>query len=326
MNKINVLIVPAGSGMAIAAIKALKQDKNIKIISADTNRLAPGLYISHKGYIIPPFTDGAFYLKLKEIIERESIDVIIPALDTILLEFSKRKKEFENMGTKVIVSEPRTIEITRDKWKTYNELKNRIPLPKSFIKIEDIDVEYPLFIKPRSGSGSQWAYKINSKKELDFFYNRIENPIIQEYLEGKEYTVDCLADISGNLILAIPRERIETKSGISVKGKVIRNEELEKIAKKITKKLKFCGPFFFQAKENRNGVPKLIEINARIAGTMCLSSFSGPNIHSLAVRMCLGEKIKIPQIKYGLYITRYWEEIYLTDKIIGSKIMKSDFH
>ena len=79
--------------------------------------------------------------------------------------------------------------------------------------------------------------------------------------------------------------------------KIIKNEELEKIAQK----LKFCGPFFFQAKEAIGGLPMLIEINARIAGTMRLSSFSGPNIHSLAVRLCVGKKIKIPKVKYGLY-------------------------
>jgi len=308
--------------MAVAAIKALKQDKTIKIISADVNKLAPGLFLSHKGYIIPPFDNRMFYSKLGKIIERENIDVIIPALDTILQEFSKRKKEFENMGTKVLVSEPKTIEITRDKWKTYNELEKVIPVPKSFIKIEDINIDYPLFIKPRSGSGSQWAYKVNSKKELDFFYDWIENPIIQEYLEGKEYTIDCLADMDGNLLLSIPRERIETKSGISIKGQIIRNEELEKMAKKVAQKLKFCGLFFFQTKEDKEGVPKLTEINARIAGTMCLSSFSGANIHSLAVRLCMGEKIDIPTVKNGLYITRYWEEIYLTRGLIDDKVYK----
>lgn len=104
--------------------------------------------------------------------------------------------------------------------------------------------------------------------------------------------------------------------------KIIKNEELEKMAEKITPELKFCGPFFFQAKEDRNGIPKLTEINARIAGTMCLSSFSGLNIHSLAVRLCMGEKIEIPKVKYGLYITRYWEEIYLTEGLIDDKVYK----
>ena len=88
----------------------------------------------------------------------------------------------------------------------------------------------------------------------------------------------------------------------------------KEMAEKIANSMKFFGPFFFQAKEDEEGIPKLTEINPRISGTMSLSSSCGPNIHSLAVRMCMGEKIEIPEIKYGLCMTRYWEEIYLDEK------------
>ena len=322
MTDIAVLIVPAGSGMAIAAIKALRQDRRIRIISADMNELAPGLYLCDRGYVVPSFKNEAFYPALKRIIEKEKIKVIIPALDTILLEFSNRKQEFEDIDAKVLVSKPRTIEITRDKWKTYNELKNTVPVPKSFIRKEDVTIDYPLIIKPRSGSGSHQVYKIDSKEELEFFSDRVENPIIQEYLVGKEFTVDCLADMNSKLILSVPRKRIETKAGISVKGKITKDKRLENMAKKIASKMEFSGPFFFQVKEDEKGIAKLTEINARIAGTMCLSSRSGPNIHSLAVRLCTGENVKIPKINYGLYVTRYWEEIYLTEKDLRKRILK----
>ncbi|MFA5743026.1 MAG: ATP-grasp domain-containing protein [Candidatus Paceibacterota bacterium] len=321
IKKINVLIVPAGSGMAIPAIKALKQDKNIRIVSVDSNSLSPGLYLSHKAYIVPVFKDQLFYPKIKEIVLKEKIDVIIPCLDTILLDFSKLKPWFKEMGAEVMVSDFEAIEITRDKWKTYKALEGIIPLPKSFIKKEDININYPIIIKPRGGSGSQDFHKIDSKEELDFYYKRIENPIIQEYLPGEEYTIDCLAEKNGKLVLTMARERIEAKAGISVKGKVVTDKRFNEMAEKISKQIKFNGPFFFQAKKDNNGNPKLMEINARIAGTMCLSSFAGPNIHLLGVMLALGKKIKIPPIKYGLRVSRYWEELYLTDNKI-KKIKK----
>jgi carbamoyl-phosphate synthase large subunit len=314
--KNNILIVPGGSGMAVSAIKSLKQDKTMHIVSVDTDRLAAGLYLSHKGYIVPSFEDKKFILAIENIVKKEKINLIIPSLDTILLNFSKLKLFFKEKGADVLVSEPETIEITRDKWKTYNKLKDIISFPKSFIEKEEINIKYPIFIKPREGSGSQNAYKINSKEELDFYYGRIKNPIIQEYLSGKEYTADCLADSSNKLILTICRERIETKAGISSKGQIVKNKEIEDIAVKISENLKFYGPFFFQIKEDENGVPKLTEINARISGTMSFSSFSGPNIHILAAKMSRGEKIKKSKVKYGMYVTRYLEDIYLTEKKI----------
>ena len=312
-KKYTVLIIPAGSGMAIAAIQMLKNVENIATITADVNPLAPGLYLADKSYIIPSFDDNTFEDKLQSLIQKENIDVIIPALDTILHYFSKHKKQFETLGVKILISDEQTIQITRDKWETYQKLKDRIPIPKSFKSTKDINIPFPLFIKPRDGSGSINAYKINNNKELIFYSKKVTNPIIQEYLSGKEYTVDCLTDMKGKLLLSITRVRLETKAGISVKGKIIHNEKLNYMAQQITNYLSFQGPFFFQAIEDDNGIPKLTEINARISGTMSLSSSSGVNIHKLAIQSLMGEQITIPKIKTNLYVSRYWKDIVLTE-------------
>ena len=300
--------------MAISAIQMLNQDKNIKTIALDANPLAPGLYLAKKGYIVPPFHDKNFYPRLRSIIEEEKIDVIIPALDTILLDFSKNKQKLEKLGPKILVSNEKTIILTRDKWKTYNLLNGKAPLPKSYINKEDIDIKFPLFIKPRDGSGSIDAHKLKNKEELNFYFNRVNNPIIQEYLPGKEFTVDCLADMNGKIIISIKRERLETKAGISVKGKIIQNQKLDEMVKKISKIITFQGPFFIQAKEDSQGEPKLTEINARISGTMSLSSSTGVNIHIIAVKKIMGEQVQIPKIKKDLYITRHWHDIFLTEQ------------
>jgi carbamoyl-phosphate synthase large subunit len=322
MNKTKILVLPAGSGMAIMAIKALMQDKDVTVIAGDIDKLAPGLYLSEKGVLLPPFNEENFFDKLKGLVRREGITVIIPALDTILLEFSKKVDEFKQLGVQILVSEPETIGVTRDKWKTYLCLKDTVLMPKSFIEKQEVDIDYPLFIKPRDGSGSKNVYTIKSKKELDFFFDYLENPIIQEFLPGTEYTVDCLADMKGNLITCVIRQRLEIRDGISTKALIVHNTELETMAKEISKKLQFKGIFFFQAKEDRYGKPRLMEVNARIAGTMCHKSFHESNFHRLAVKLALGEIVPLPRIKYGLYITRHWEEMYLIEDKNNSELLK----
>jgi carbamoyl-phosphate synthase large subunit len=311
-KKRKVLLVPAGSGMAIAAIQAIKEDNSVSVIAADSDELAAGLFLAEKGYVVPPFNNVSFFLTLREIVKRENIDVVLPALDTILLDFAERKNEFEKVGTRVLVSEPESIKITRDKWETYKKLEGIVPLPLSCLRKEDVAIDYPLIIKPRGGSGSKDVHVITSKEELDFYSDRVPCPILQEYLPGTEYTVDCLADMDGNLQLSIPRTRIETTSGISTKGRVINDTRLDEMAERIALSVKLSGPFFFQAKEDQSCVPKLTEINARISGAMSLSSKAGPNIHSMSIKLCLGEPISIPKINYGLWGTRYWGEIFLT--------------
>lgn len=322
-KKIKVLITPAGSRIAIPIIKFLKKTNKIKVISADIDKLAAGLYLSDKGYLISPFSkEKKFLSDLKKIIIKENIDILIPALDPLLIKFARLEKYFQKLGIRILVSPLSTLLITRDKWKTYQFLNKFIPMPKSFIKKENINLSYPFFIKPRLGSGSLNVFKINSREELDFYFKRIKKPIIQEYLEGREYTVDCLTDLEGKLLFCIPRERLETKAGVSIKGKIVKNKKIEKIALKISEKLKFRGPFFFQLKENREKVLMLTEINARFGGGMPLSCAAGPNIYLLSVKLFMGEEIRIPKIKRNLYFTRFDEELYLTEERIKTKIKK----
>ena len=159
MKNIGILFIPAGSGMAISAIKSIVDLKYLKIHAADTDLLAPGLYLAHKGYQIPNFTSELFLPKLEDLIIKEDINVIFPSLDTILGYFADKREYFLNkFNTKLIISDPKTIEITRDKWLTYQCLKDKILLPESWIAIKDVPKKFPLFIKPRHGSGSINAF------------------------------------------------------------------------------------------------------------------------------------------------------------------------
>ena len=212
-----VLLVPSGSAMAIAANHALRRYKGFKIIGADSDKLAAGMYLCDEGYTVPKFKDKDFFPTIKKIVKKEKIDVIFPCLDPILYDFSKRKKEFEKIGTKVIISDPESISICRDKWKTMNKLEDKIPLPESCIKKKDVK-SFPVFIKPRDGSGSKHIYKINSREELDALYDKVPKPIIQEFLGGKEYSVDCLCSKEGKLLACVPQERIDSRSGVATKG------------------------------------------------------------------------------------------------------------
>lgn len=319
MNKqIKVLILPAGSRMAVAAINSLKDCNNVTLVSADSNELAPGLYLSDKSYLLPSFKDKNYWVKVKKIVRAEKIDLIFPALDSLLLPFAQQRAAFRRLGAEVMVSDENTILKACDKWQTYLTFRDTIPVPNSFIR-KRADTDFPLIVKPRGDTGSRDVFIANSKIELNFYFRRVKNPIIQEYLPGQEWSIDCLADLDGRLLLSIPRLRLETAAGVSIKGKTVMNKKLREMAEKIANILKFRGIFFFQAKEDASGTPKLMEINPRIAGTMSLSSESA-NIYLLAIELLMGKKIEIPKIKNNLYITRYFNEIYLSDK--SFKILK----
>ncbi|MHA2247497.1 MAG: ATP-grasp domain-containing protein [Candidatus Hodarchaeales archaeon] len=324
MTTLKVLFLPAGSGMAISAIKSLINCKDIQTVAADNDPLAPGLFLANHGFTVPSFSDPGFFPSLKRIIEDEEIDILFPCLDPLLEIFSNNEQIDEDLKTKLLISPPETIRITRDKWLSYVHLKDSISFPNSWITLDNISKQtFPLFIKPRKGSGSLNAYKVRNRHELEFFFNFIDQPIIQEHLPGKEYTVDCLASPNGDLVTLIPRERIQAKAGISVKGKFIHpNKNIIDIASTISNSLKFTGPFFFQLKENSNHELKLMEINARLSGTMIYSSLGGFNIVEQAIHQFYNkgktskkQPLLLPEKDYSyqyLAMSRYWEEIFIS--------------
>lgn len=308
---ITVLVTPAGSGMAATCLKALNEVDEIRTITTDIDNLASGLYLADAGYIVPDF-EGPYLDAIAAIVEREDVDVVIPALDDVLDLFARRRARIIEAGAEVMISSPEAIAVTQDKWQTYERLKpTDVPVPDSWIEWGEIPRQIPKFIKPRRGSGSENAFRVASKDALEFYFDEIDDPIVQEYLPGREVTVDCLATTSRETV-TVPRERLETKGGISVKNVVIESESLETIGHRISDLLDLKGAFFFQAKENPDGKFKVTEINARIAGSMC-AGFVTPSIQELAVRDALGEAISEPVVHYGKQFTRYWAERYISD-------------
>ena len=100
-------------------------DKSIAFKYADEKVISPLIY--DVNYI--PF--------LLDYCKKNAIDIVISLFDMDLLMLAKHKKEFEQIGTRVIVSDPQIVEVCNDKWKTYNFLlDNDFRAPRSFLNIK----------------------------------------------------------------------------------------------------------------------------------------------------------------------------------------------
>jgi carbamoyl-phosphate synthase large subunit len=306
----SVLFTPAGSELAVTGIKALAVREDIRTVSTDIARLAPGLHLADRGYLVPEFDDDEYMTAILDIVEQEDIDVVVPVLDQILKPFALARDRIRARGARVMLSPLETLEVTQDKWKTYRRLTGVVDLPDSWIDQPDLPDDGGLFLKPRTGSGSEHTHHITSQSELAFFHEHVEDPIIQEYLPGAEYTVDCLTDRNGDLLACVPRHRKELAGGVSTQVTVVEDERLFTMARQIAGELDFVGPFFFQAKRDADGRPRLTEIGARLAGTMC-AGFVSPSLQYAGIRQLCGEPVPEPTVEFGIHMSRHWSETYL---------------
>lgn len=316
--EVNVLITSVSRKVwLVKAFKDALRHEGIdgKVISADINSLSAALYVSDKYYIVPRSDDPKFIPKILEICKDENIKLIIPTSDKELLLFAENKKLFEDKGIKVVVSQPEVIETCRDKYKFYRFLREKNILTPETYTLKDIDVnslEFPLFIKPRFGSGSSNINKINNEKEFSFFVDYIKEPVIQEFIVGKEYTVDVFSDFEGNLISITPRERIEIVSGESYKGRTIGDKEIIAQTKKLIKQLRTIGHVTVQCIKKDNDI-YFIEINPRFGGGAALGFAAGSNTPQLLIKLIIGKKVEsqIGKFKENLIMLRYTEDIFI---------------
>lgn len=284
-------------GKRVQLIKHLKS--KFDIVGIDSGDMPPAKYFVDKFYKVSACFEESYIEEIVEICKKEKVAMLIPLYEKEFTLLNLNRHIFKSIGTELLLSEEKVISICNNKLNTYKFFKDKhINTPETFSKgdMEDIlkhkgNITYPLIIKPLDGMGSQGVYKINSKKQLEFFMDYVTNPIVQQFIEGKEYTVDVLCDLEGNIISAVPRERLEVRAGEVTKTKTCKNNEIIKEVINLCSKIKFIGPATIQCIVTKENKIKFIEINARFGGGVPLTFECGVNYAEMLERMLQGKRI-----------------------------------
>jgi len=322
---VNVLVTSAGATNAINVIKALKRQSeiDISITTVDIDPLSAGLYLSDKHYIVPPATSEDFLPRILDICKKEAIRIIIPVYSAELPIFAENKRLLEEHGVGIAISPLETIETCDDKIRIYQFFEqHNIPYPKLYTRKElnSEDINFPLFIKRRKSSGSKDAHVISNREELNFYLAQIEDPIVQDFAGGDEYTIDIICDLNGKMIEASPRRRIQTRGGLAVKAVTVRDKTLIAYARKIVEELGIIGPANIQCKVEKDNI-RFIEVNPRLpSGGLPLAVAAGLNIPLIIVKMLLGMEIGNINVRGGVFMVRYWDALFVEEENGGYRL------
>lgn len=308
------VLLPGGGGIAaICALKSLRMAGfQGKIVSTDADPLSPGFYLADAYATLPPISDPAFFDRALAVIEREEVTLILPTSGFDILVYSQRKAELEQRGVTVAMSDYPVMENCVDKWRFYQLTHERFPLPRTTLDPQQ-GVTFPCFVKPIRGKGSRGTALCRSAGELAYQLATQKDLLIQEYLPGEEYSIDVLSDLRGAPLVAVPRVRLATKEGISVKGKVVHDPEIEQLCLELAGFLGLKGPSCLQMKRDAHGDAKFLEVNPRMGGGTIFTTLAGVNFAMLMVALAAGEKVQIPPFR-ELTVLRYYEEIVLDGK------------
>jgi len=218
------------------------------------------------------WNDSNLYNHLLEIIDTKKIDIILPFLDYATIVAAKLKKLTEGKNVFIPVSDEERCEVFFNK-KFANTwcIKNDIKVPSNIDK-------YPLIAKPIHGSASKGILVLESLPELNNLANK-EDYLIQQFVKGREYSIDVyVSPLDKQIISIVPRIRLETQGGESIKSITLKEEFLINFSREIIMKTGLVGPLTLQLIEN--SVTKdlyFMEINPRFGGAVLNSIFAGAN-------------------------------------------------
>lgn len=314
---INVLVTGAGGGVGQGIIKSLNRitDLDINIIAADMSQLAAGLYGGNKSYLVPAASSVDYFDEIGKICSKENIDYYFPGTDVELLTCAKNSFCLQSdLNVKIILSPQSVIEIADDKMKTVQFLKdNGLSYPESWLP-QEVSLEnlhYPVIIKPRVGCRSIGVHLAQNPVHAKSIISSLKDPIIQEFIDGDEFTC-TLAIVKGKVseVLCLKRD---LRSGDTYRAFPEKSHMIESYVREIAINLGIEGSCNFQLRVDKQGLPKLFEINSRFSGTTPFCTYLGFN----PVEFCLKADLDIdysPIIDYDKVILRHWTEVVIDKK------------
>lgn len=305
-TEMNILMCSVGRRGELLKDFRSSMSEESKIIATDLSPYAPAIYFADKQYLVPEINDPGYIDTILNICKKEQIDVVTTFIDPEIEILAKNRGRFAELGVEVLAPYEETAALCFDKYKMFKKLAScGIPTVMTWGTIEEFDVartagkvDFPVFVKPRTGSGSVGARKVFSYDVLSESMKENPSLIIQEFMDCEDLDADVYIDtITHEAVSAFLKKKIETRIGGASKTISFKDEKLFAFISKIVRTLKFNGPidmdFFY-----REGKYYLSEINPRFGGAYLHAYGAGVDFIKLIEKNLNGE-VNIPN--FGNY-------------------------
>ena len=301
------------------------------LIGSDSNATAPALSCADEQALVPPISSDGYIAALLETVRKRRVDVVIPTIDTDLFLISKHRSDFAEAGCIPLIAEPDVIEICRDKIRTYQFLEQHgIDTPATYLPdtLKTLaEHHYPYFIKPRYGSASLLVHKVEDELDLNYYLHKIREPIVQEFVDGLEHTLDVYVGLTGVPRCVVPRARWQVRGGEVCKGVVVKDRKIMEAGRRVVEALgtSLRGLVTLQCIVTADHRIRFIEINPRFGGGAPLGIAAGADYAAWLIQELRGEtpEIEFDGFRHGLCMLRYdWSAFLPLDDNLAPRVTK----
>jgi carbamoyl-phosphate synthase large subunit len=311
LKQVTVLVTAAGAPGTAALLRALREngERDVRLVGADMSERSVGRHLCDVFELVPPGTDDGFADAVRELAEREGVDVVLPQSSYDLPGLAAARGSFP---MPVLVSAPETVRCSNDKAETYALLRALgITAPDfrrvrggSGVEAAARDLGYPerdVAVKPVFSSGSRGfrilsaaadrreqlltnrpgvAEALRLEELMELLGDSDTELLVMELATGSERTIDGIADGS-RVVLGHPKTREAMRAGLAMYFVTVADDALMELAGHIIEELAIEHFFNIQLVGEY-----VIEVNPRISTVVYQEDL---NIPYLGVKRALGE-------------------------------------
>lgn len=270
-NKRNrrVLVTGAGGPSGKAAIAALKA-REFFVVAVDMT--TTGDHLADEFFLVPAARDPAFIPRLVDMLREWHIDWLFPTVSEELVVIAPQAPALRREGIAVYMAPAEAVRTCDDKWDTANELREAgVAVPRSAVGAPDSaavqSLGFPCISKPRVGRGGRGVtvhHDPQSQTQVTW-----QGALWQEFMPGKEYDVllvvhpDAPHEVVARQVF-IKTELREGLVGNAVSLEPIDEPDVAALAVAAAHAVGLRGPADMDIRRDTDGIPRLLEINARI--------------------------------------------------------------
>ena len=291
-----------------------------RTVVADPSPLAPAQYAAHERAAVPLIEDPDYVPALERLCRQNGVGAVLPLTD-LDIEILARAREEGRLPA--LVPSPEVARATYDKYEAHLLLqRHSLPSPPTILPDGDLqEVSYPAMVKPRRGSGARSIHWARDASQARFFVDYVSEPtMIQRAMGGPELSIDCLGDLEGRCLNAIPRTMLESRGGESIKGEVVHDQELIELGRRTMEALSVSGPATIQVFRDPEIGLGITDVNTRFGGAFpapVYAALPGRTYPELIVRLAAGEEIAphVGEFRAGMTFTRYYWQLELDESL-----------
>jgi carbamoyl-phosphate synthase large subunit len=312
MARTDVAVLLTGVGKRYDIVSAFAQ--HAFTIAADPSPLAPARYAADLRVAPPRIDDPDYVPFLQGLVADYNVGAVVPLTDLDI-------EVLAAADLPAFVPSPQIARDTFDKYAAHELLtRNGLPSPPTVLPPERPE-SYPVMVKPRQGSGARSIHPAADRDEMEFFVRYVKEPVmVQRLMQGPEFSIDILSDLQGHCLNAIPRTMLESRGGESIKGTVIKDDELIELGRNVVETLGVRGPCTVQAFRDAEIGLGITDVNTRFGGAFpapMYAALPGRTYPELIVRMARGETIEphVGDFRHGHTFSRWYWQIELDEQL-----------